>query len=42
MPKSRSIRMAVANMGSPAGRESYGDGVPVVVGGVASAQSGDR
>jgi hypothetical protein len=30
------------NMGSPKGRESYGDGVPVVVGGVTSAQSGDR
>ena len=29
-------------MGSPKGRESYGDGVPVVVGGVTSAQSGDR
>jgi hypothetical protein len=31
-PKSRSIRAAVVNMGSPKGRESYGDGVPVVVG----------
>jgi hypothetical protein len=41
-PKSRSIRTAVANMGSPKGRESYGDGVPVLVGGVTSAQSGDR
>ena len=41
-PKSRSARTAVANMGSPKGRESYGDGVPVVVGGVTSAQSGDR
>jgi len=30
------------NMGSPKGRESYGDGVPVVIGGVTSAQSGDR
>jgi hypothetical protein len=29
-------------MGSPKGRESYGDGVPVLVGGVTSAQSGDR
>jgi retron-type reverse transcriptase len=29
-------------MGSPKGRESYGDGVPVVAGGVTSAQSGDR
>ena len=25
------------NMGSPKGRESYGDGVPVLVGGVTSA-----
>ena len=33
-PKSRSTRTAVMNMGSPKGRESYGDGVPVVVGGV--------
>ena len=41
-PKSCSIRTAVANMGSPKGRESYGDGVPVVIGGVTSAQSGDR
>ena len=40
-PKSCSIRTAVVNMGSPKGRESYGDGVPVVVGGVTSAQSGD-
>jgi hypothetical protein len=30
------------NMGSPKGREFYGDGVPVVIGGVTSAQSGDR
>ena len=41
-PKSLSIRTAVVNMGSPKGRESYGDGVPVVVGGVTPAQSGDR
>ena len=41
-PKSRSTRTAVMNMGSPKGRESYGDGVPTVVGGVTSAQSGDR
>ena len=41
-PKSRSARTAVANMGSPKERESYGDGVPVLVGGVTSAQSGDR
>jgi hypothetical protein len=30
------------NMGSPKGREVYGDGVPVVISGVATAQSGDR
>ena len=30
------------NMGSPKEREFYGDGVPVVIGGVTSAQSGDR
>jgi hypothetical protein len=30
------------NMGSPKGRESYGDGVPAVVVGVTSDQSGDR
>ena len=30
------------NMGSPKGRESYGDGVPVVIGDVTTAQSGDR
>ena len=41
-PKSRSTRTAVVNMGSPTGHESYGDGVPTVVGGVTSAQSGDR
>jgi hypothetical protein len=41
-PKSCSTRTAVMNMGSPTGRESYGDGVPAVVGGVTSAQSGDR
>ena len=41
-PKSRLIRTAVANMGSPAGRESYGDGVPALVAGVTSDQSGDR
>ena len=41
-PKSRSIRTAVVNVGSPKGREFYGDGVPVVVAGVTSGQSGDR
>jgi hypothetical protein len=35
-------RAAVMNMGSPKGRESYGDGVAIVVGGVTSVQSGDR
>jgi hypothetical protein len=30
------------NMGSPKGRESYGDGVPTVIVGVTSDQSGDR
>jgi hypothetical protein len=30
------------NVGSPTGREFYGDGVPVVVAGVTSGQSGDR
>jgi hypothetical protein len=29
MPTLRSIRTAVVNMGSPKGRESYGDGVPI-------------
>jgi hypothetical protein len=33
-PKSRLIRAAVVNMGLPKGRESYGNGVPVVVSGV--------
>ena len=41
-PKSCSIRTAVVNMGSPTGRESYGDGVPTVIVGVTSGQSGDR
>src|SRR3954453_8427225 len=30
------------NVGSPTGREPYGDRVPVVVAGVTSCQSGDR
>ncbi len=30
-PKSCSIRMAETNVGSPKGREPYGDGGPVVV-----------
>lgn len=34
--------LAVANMGSPKGRESYGDGVPVVVGGVETANDGSQ
>ena len=41
-PKSCSIRTTVVNMGSPKGRESYGDGVPTVIAGVTSDQSGDR
>ena len=41
-PKSCSIRTTVVNMGSPKGRESYGDGVPTVIVGVTSGQSGDR
>jgi len=41
-PKSCSIRTAVVNMGPPKGRESYGDGVPTVIVGVTSGQSGDR
>ena len=31
-------RTARTNMGSPTGRESYGEGGPVVVGGVTSAR----
>ena len=41
-PKSRYERMTLLNVGSPKGREPYGDRVPVLVGGVTSAQSGDR
>ena len=37
-PTSRSIRMTKTNAGSPTGRESYGDGVLVVVVGVAPHQ----
>jgi hypothetical protein len=37
-PKSCSIRTAKTNAGSPKGRESYGDGVPVLVVGVTSHQ----
>jgi hypothetical protein len=33
-------RTARTNMGSPAGRESYGDGGPVVVAGVTAGQGG--
>ena len=33
-------RTAVTNVGSPSGRESYGDGGPVVVAGVTSGQGG--
>src|SRR5260370_41003687 len=34
--------MTLLNVGSPKGRESYGDRVPLVVAGVTSCQSGDR
>jgi hypothetical protein len=39
-PKSRSIRMTETNVGSPKGREPYGDGGPVVVAGVTTCQGG--
>jgi hypothetical protein len=39
-PTSRSIRMSVTNVGSPVGREPYGDTVPVVVAGVTACQGG--
>jgi Domain of unknown function (DUF4277) len=39
-PKSRSTRMARTNVGSPKGREPYGDAGPVVVAGVTSCQGG--
>ena len=39
-PKSRSTRTAGTNVGSPKGRESYGDAVPVVVAGVTTCQGG--
>ena len=39
---SRAGTYSSVNMGSPKVREGYGDGVPVVVGGVTPAQSGDR
>jgi hypothetical protein len=37
-----STKYTSVNMGSPKGRESYGDGVPALVVGVTSDQSGDR
>jgi hypothetical protein len=37
-PKSRSIRTTRTNVGSPTGRESYGDAGPVVVAGVTPCQ----
>src|SRR3954454_22628421 len=37
-PKFRSIRTTGTNVGSPTGRESYGDGGLVVVAGVATCQ----
>lgn len=39
-PKSRSIRTTRTNVGSPKGRESYGDGGFVVVVGVTPHQGG--
>ncbi len=39
-PKSRYIRATETNVGSPTGREPHGDGVPVVVVGVATHQGG--
>src|SRR5664280_2879422 len=39
-PKPRYTRMTRANMGSPKGREPYGDRVPVVVAGVTTCQGG--
>jgi hypothetical protein len=39
-PKSRSKRMSETNVGSPTGREPYGDTVPVVVVGVTPDQGG--
>jgi hypothetical protein len=39
-PKFRSIRMTRTNVGSPTGRESYGDGGLVVVAGVTTCQGG--
>ena len=39
-PTSRSTRTAKTNVGSPTGRESYGDTVPVVVAGVTTCQGG--
>jgi hypothetical protein len=39
-PKFRSIRTTRTNVGSPKGRESYGDGGLVVVAGVTTCQGG--
>ena len=39
-PKSRYRRMTETNVGSPNGRESHGDTVPVVVAGVTTCQGG--
>src|SRR5258707_3380469 len=39
-PKSRSTRMTGTNVGSPKGREPYGDAGPVVVAGVTTCQGG--
>jgi hypothetical protein len=38
VPTSRSIRTTVTNVGSPVGREPYGDRVPVVVAGVTTCR----
>jgi hypothetical protein len=39
-PKSRSIRISGTNVGSPKGREPYGDRVPAVVAGATTCQGG--
>jgi hypothetical protein len=39
-PKSRYIRTAGTNVGSPTGREPYGDGVPILVVGATTHQGG--
>jgi hypothetical protein len=39
-PKSRSIRMSGTNVGSPKGREPYGDTLPILVAGATTCQGG--